>query len=272
VDWTSSSAVWRRKSEDLGTQGESQANRIMNTQGKDELRELLAAEYVLGTLRGPARRRFEAWLKDDADLRATLVRWQTHLAPLDELVAPVTPPARVWDGLVTRLPVLAPPAPARLGWFESLAFWKGLAGALAVLSVLAVAVPRWRASQEGVSQTAAVEGTYLATLEEDKTHRPVAIMVMSEKGDEVIVQLVGAEAPVPKDRALQLWMANPAGQGVVSAGVAPAGAGVEAVRFKVPDAKLLRSSPVLGLSLEPPGGSPSATHVLGFGKWTKVSS
>jgi anti-sigma-K factor RskA len=66
-------------------------------------------------------------------------------------------------------------------------------------------------------------------------------------------------------------MANPTGQGVISAGVAPAGQGVQAVRFKVPDPKLLRNSSVLGLSLEPAGGSPSATHVLGFGKWTKVS-
>ena len=33
------------------------------------VRETLAGEYVLGTLHGPARQRFERWFKEDAQLR-----------------------------------------------------------------------------------------------------------------------------------------------------------------------------------------------------------
>jgi anti-sigma-K factor RskA len=154
---------------------------------------------------------------------------------------------------------------------QSLAFWRGLAGALAVLAVLAVALPLYRTP--GSSPTTAQSGApYIATIEEDKTHRPVALMIMPAEGDEVVLQLVDAQGPVPSDHVLQLWMANPSGPGVVSAGLAPQGAGAEPVRFKVPDPARLRASPVVALSLEPAGGSPSATHVLGLGKWSKPAT
>ena len=278
----------------------------MNTRGNPALRELLAAQYALGSLRGGARRRFETWLREDAELRALVDRWQGHLAPLGELVPAIAPPARVWQGLTARLPVLGAGTAKPTGWLDSLAFWKGLAGAFAALAVLAIAVPMFSrlpgdasgpapvtaqatvgtpptpvapVTQVGAAATSPAPGvsttepvsTYVATIEEDKTHRPVAVLVMSGAGSDVVLELVGAKAAVPKDRALQLWMANPSGPGVVSAGIAPQGAGGTPVRFAVPDAERLRTSAVIGLSLEPPGGSPSATHVLGFGKWTKVS-
>jgi anti-sigma-K factor RskA len=47
-----------------------------------ELREHLCAEYVLGTLRGAARRRFEHWLAVDAGLRRAVSEWQDRLSPL----------------------------------------------------------------------------------------------------------------------------------------------------------------------------------------------
>jgi len=40
----------------------------LNCRGKPELRERLAAEYALGTLRGRARERLRRWLRDDAEL------------------------------------------------------------------------------------------------------------------------------------------------------------------------------------------------------------
>ena len=42
----------------------------MNCKDKPELRERLAAEYALGTLRGRARERLRRWMRDDAGARA----------------------------------------------------------------------------------------------------------------------------------------------------------------------------------------------------------
>lgn len=240
----------------------------MNIQGKEALRNALAAEYVLGTLRGAARRRFESWMQEDRDLAQITAQWQAHFAPLDELIPAVNPPARVWHGIVNRLPVLAPRAKTSSGWLQSLVFWKGLAGALGVAALFALALPVLRNSNP---VPPASVNAYVATIEDNKTHSPIAVMMMPEKGNEVVLQFTAAQSALPQEQVLQLWMANPHGAGVVSAGLAPV-PGSEAIRFPVPDPELLRHSSVVGLSLEPPGGSPSATHLLGFGKWTKLSS
>ncbi|MFY9512148.1 MAG: hypothetical protein WAQ05_14355, partial [Rubrivivax sp.] len=67
------------------------------------LADALAAEYVAGTLRGPARRRFEALLPGHPALRAAVRDWQDRLMPLTAAVEPVVPPATVWAGIDRRL-------------------------------------------------------------------------------------------------------------------------------------------------------------------------
>ena len=62
--------------------------------GRPQLADRLASEYVLGTLRGPARRRFEALLSAHPGLRDAVSLWQQRLAPLSTSVAEVAPPDR----------------------------------------------------------------------------------------------------------------------------------------------------------------------------------
>ena len=67
-----------------------------------ELADRLAAEHVLGTLRGPAGRRFLALLPAHPALRQAVAEWQERLAPLTQSVLPVTPPDRVWAKIEAR--------------------------------------------------------------------------------------------------------------------------------------------------------------------------
>ena len=60
--------------------------------GKSDLAEALAAEYVLGTMRGGARRRFESLLPAHVELRSATAAWQERLLPLTEAIDPVEPP------------------------------------------------------------------------------------------------------------------------------------------------------------------------------------
>ncbi|MCI2809898.1 anti-sigma factor [Eoetvoesiella caeni] len=66
--------------------------------------DILAAEYVLGTLRGPARRRFEALMQQDSVLLSHVHRWQETLSVLDAADTPIQPPLRVWRAIQSRLP------------------------------------------------------------------------------------------------------------------------------------------------------------------------
>ena len=71
--------------------------------GRTQLADALAAQYVAGTLRGRARRRFETLLDAHPALRAAVREWQDRLMPLTSAVAPEAPPARVWRGIEQRL-------------------------------------------------------------------------------------------------------------------------------------------------------------------------
>lgn len=57
-----------------------------------ELMRQLGAEYVIGTLRGAARRRFERLMKTDAEARAQVDFWEHRLSEFGQVLRPVTPP------------------------------------------------------------------------------------------------------------------------------------------------------------------------------------
>ena len=94
----------------------------------------LAAEYVVGTLRGRARRRFEALARGDREVAAIVAHWEAQLTPLAERVAAVEPPARVWNEIERRIQAPASrTTPAEPGFWRSLAMLaSGFAAVLAV--------------------------------------------------------------------------------------------------------------------------------------------
>ena len=65
----------------------------MNISNPGNRLELLAASYALGTLRGGARRRFEAIAREQATVRAAALVWQGRLASLTELEPGTKPDA-----------------------------------------------------------------------------------------------------------------------------------------------------------------------------------
>ena len=113
-----------------------------------ELLELLAASHALGTLRGGARRRFEAIAREQAPVRAAALVWQGRLASMAELQPSVVPDAAVWTRIRNLIDAeqqqaiarqrAQPPAPG--GWLRSLPLWRGAAAAGALATVAAVLV------------------------------------------------------------------------------------------------------------------------------------
>ena len=72
-----------------------------------ELMQLLGAEYVLGTLRGRARRRFEQLLETHAEARHQVEFWKLRLSEFDQIAA-VAPPPGVRAGLLQRATTAVP--------------------------------------------------------------------------------------------------------------------------------------------------------------------
>ncbi|HWM44528.1 MAG TPA: anti-sigma factor [Burkholderiales bacterium] len=220
----------------------------MNCRGKPERRRQLAAEYVLGTLRGRARERLRRWLRDDAELAREVAQWEARLLPMAEAVQPVTPPARVWTELERRID--------GSGRKRS-SIWKALAlvtsGAVAALLVVAVLFRPGPATVPG-SGAGSGAGSYIAVLSDPKTNRPVLVAAV-ERGETVLRVNTLDPAIHVSGRSLELW-ALPPGAKPKSLGVL---ASTERGSLKLAAAadQTLGDVPALAVSLEPPGGSPT---------------
>lgn len=210
-----------------------------------DLRSRLASEYVLGTLRGHARRRFEEYLKRDPALRAEVVRWEQHLSPLAARLKPVDPPARVWQRIEARLDRASrgrEPRPAG-GMWQSLAFWRGLGlAASGLAAVLLVAT--------FTLKPAGPEPILTAVLAEDSN--AVRLFIEQPKTDVLNVRMVKPWANGP-DKVHQLWVIPAGGGAPRSVGVINSH-GDTLIKVAGLDSKLADGA-LFAVSIEPPGGS-----------------
>jgi anti-sigma-K factor RskA len=213
------------------------------------LADRLASEYVLGTLRGPARRRFEALLPAHPVLRAAVARWQARLIPLAEAVTPVAPSAGVWSRVQQR--VFQEAAPRR--WWQKLGVWQGTS-AFATVAALAFALQLAQREPEVAAPTLASSTPIVVVI----APNPEAAAVLhagfaagiSADGRSIVIRPLHDIAP-GAGRALELWavpaQGAPRSLGLVS-GVQPT---------TVQRAVLLQETAAFAVSLEPAGGSPS---------------
>ena len=234
----------------------------MNIRNNLVLRQKLAAEYALGTLKGGARRRFEGWLHNDADLRNITAEWQQRLTPMAEFAGDVTPPRSVWSGIERRLNLKSAPASGWQAWFnDSLAFWRGLGMVSTGLAAMLMIVVLSRPGVESPSIN------YVATLTDEKAQN--ALLVTADKGNHALDVRVITSAQVAADKSLHLWAVPKAGN-PRSLGVLEGNRG----RFALKDNAISDDVVVLAITLEPKGGSPDPNGptgpILYKGNWVRL--
>jgi anti-sigma-K factor RskA len=211
------------------------------------LADALAAEYVLGTLHGGARRRFEALLPAHPALREATRAWRERLLPLDAAHEPVTPSPAVWERILARID--GRPADTnveRRGLLARLLFSRGAAGLASVAALVLVAllaIPRPAAPPVLV---------VLARTGAEAAGMPPASIIAGISGDRssLVVRPLLPVATAP-DRSLELW-AVPSQGPPRSLGLVPVGSGTIALR-----AGALSGTNTLAITIEPAGGSPT---------------
>src|SRR5688500_19550299 len=112
-----------------------------------QLVQRLASEYVLGTLSGRARRRFERLMMDSSEVRSAVWHWERQLSPLADAAVPVQPRPYVWEQVRERTGTKGARIEreiARGPWFERLGLWRGF-GVAAAAAAAGLAVLRARA-------------------------------------------------------------------------------------------------------------------------------
>lgn len=193
----------------------------------------LAAEYVLGTLRGGARRRFERW-RDTSELVAEhCAIWEQHLAPMAERLRPIRPPPDAL-GKIQR----------RLGLAQS----SGLrwASAAAVIALAIALFAYWPASRAPQPDRVATINTPAGALQwRVELYTPRARLVVRSP----------TLAVKPSARDYELW-ALPAGEAAVSLGVMPV-RGETSLALSDTQRRALARAEQIAVSVEPVGGSPT---------------
>jgi anti-sigma-K factor RskA len=212
----------------------------LNYRDKPELRERLAAEYALGTLRGAARARFARWMREDGALARAVLEWQERLAPMALAVAPRRPPARVWEEIESRLGAAKTIASRKDRFWRPLALIAG--GAAAALLFMMVMLPL---------QNPAGSAAYVAVLSDAKTLRPVLYVSAGRKDTRLRVKALDPSIQV-SDASLELW-ALPKGGKPKSLGLIAGERGV--VQLASIADQALADVPMLAVTLEPKGGS-----------------
>jgi anti-sigma-K factor RskA len=242
-----------------------------------ELRDRLAAEYALGTLRGAGRRRFERLLSRDRGLCDVVAEWELRLNLLAESTPAVEPPSRVWDEIAQRIAPAPVPAPVREGWldrlWDSLGFWRG-AAALATATAAALAFYVTLASPGLAPEQIAALDERLARIESvarrvdavapqpthvavllDKDQRPMMTADLDIADGRLVLRL---NLTPPRDfttNVLEVWLVSPNGTGR-SLGIFPSERPGTTTALVLPhDTAEALAKAGLAVSLEPRGGS-----------------
>jgi anti-sigma-K factor RskA len=215
----------------------------MNYERPAERLAMLADEYVVGTLTGRARRRFERALATSAQARVVTRSAEDRLLALDERLPVAQPSPATWRAIEQRLFDTASTVPAR-----ARAAWSSWRLALAIALVGFAIGIGWLVYRSevpagvDVARVQTTEGAALWTLTTDRARSRLTVRASGA---------VRARA----DHDYELW-ALPAGAGPVSLGLLPVSGRSERVLNEAQRAALGRS-PKVAVSLEPAGGSPT---------------
>jgi anti-sigma-K factor RskA len=230
----------------------------MNEPANDDREDLRYAEYVLGVLDADARAALEREIARDPKAAAEVARWQKHLLPLAEDVAPVAPPDYVWARVRSTLGMAAfeprtSIAPQRLSLWQNAALWRWFAlgagmvaaGCIALLILLPRAPSAPAATQQISYVTAVIQQDnglpgWTATL--DTAHAR-------------LVLVPAAPNAIPAGRVPELWLIPPGAKPIAVGVFAPD----KATTLNLPRDLLakINAKALLAVSIEPPGGSPT---------------
>jgi anti-sigma-K factor RskA len=207
-----------------------------------ELLDRLAAEYVLGTLRGRARRRFERWLLSP-QVGALVTAWEGRLAGLEPPLERVTPPATVWRGIEARLELTKLKRAPAMRW---------LAIAASVLFFMGIGYFGLR-NQTAVIETPQLVATQKAFIEENPETIYWRVELLGNN-EQLAVHVHKAHA-LDAGKSLELWVLPVTGT-PVSLGVLPL-AGEQHLVLSEKQRAAFNGATKLAVTLEPAGGSPN---------------
>lgn len=207
--------------------------------------DLLAGEYVLGTLEADARADVERRLPDEPALRDAVERWEARLQPLNDRTVPIQPSDLLWMRIERSLDHSSNPSAAspRISWWNRLPLWRGLAAtglatSVVLATLLAIQPP--------------AKPAYMVVLVAPQDQSPGWVVQASSPREVQLIPLGAVN--VPADKALEFWTKADDWQGPVSLGLVEPGG---ALRISLDQLPPLQQNQLFELTLEGKEGSPT---------------
>lgn len=228
----------------------------MNWYQHHDTADKLAAAYVLGTLQGPARRRFEAMLLQKPLLGLAVDDWTQRLAPLLTTLPPVEPSRALWKAIARRTTdkdsVKARAEPIWKRFFSAIP-----AGALAMGVLVGVMTPMLWDRQLAEDSGAQLPASYVGVLG-TADGKPGLIVSSLRHGAWVDVKQM-APVAVPPGMRLHLWRIDAEGK-AMPLGPLPTG---KWVRMPLPEPaeKIFFPAVELAVSVENADDTPQAPRL-----------
>lgn len=203
----------------------------------------LAARYVLGTLRGPARRRMERICQQNVSARKAVLRWEDRLAELADQAAPVQPPAVVWRNIREQL------HGSHAGQESRRTHWRSRIGLAMAAGVAALSVMAgwWVITRSPATQI-------VATITDEGQADLWSIEALAG-GDKLRVT-ASTNLSLDKAHAYELWALSKSGGASVSLGLMPL-RGQRVLTLDATQRVAVADAQQIAISREPPGGSPT---------------
>ncbi|WP_348814622.1 anti-sigma factor [Halomonas sp. H10-59] len=223
-------------------------------------KDMLAAEFVLGTLDRDERDRVHRQRQHDSELEQRIGEWESRLAPLADEIQDLTPGPDLLPLIQQRIKAIedaargdtasnAPPSTASVTpLHRRLAFWKAATGLSSAAAVILAAV---LLAQPSPSTS---ESNFVAVFQQDD-RQPAFMLSVNLEQRRLHVRPVSAE-PLP-DRSYQLWIKHDdLGSAPRSVGVLDDDLSLDQAALRDYEPELLKHA-TFGISVEPPGGSPT---------------
>ncbi len=218
-----------------------------------QLREMLAAEYILGTLHSRARLRFEYYMAILPELRQSVESWSEKLQDLNSTLKPLTPKKHVWKNIERRLGFSK-----KQGWiaslFDSISFWKlssALTAGFAIVMMAYIVITPLTEQQPHYAQYVTVINN-----QQSQSSWLVSINLNTES---LQIKSVTPQK-IDSSKSFELWLLPAAKRAPISMGLMPASGEsdikLSAALFAVLKQNLKFASG-MAVSLEPKGGSPT---------------
>lgn len=229
-------------------------------------RNALAAEYALGTLRGAARKRFEALALKRLEWQMAANWWNSRLHLMADTVPAMQPPVHIWLSIEKRLfkpRNVTVEVTSQAKWWPSLALISsGFTVALSLFLLISepkiIEVPIQVPVEVAVNPMPA---TVALLSGEDQKPAWMLTLANDENGQPEIRMTTLAGIKPVADKSYELWLLPPDKSAPVSVGLLPQ-AGKHHVGVTQETARMLLQSG-LAVTLEQVGGSPNGKPTSG---------